>query len=528
MEGLQTFIEPITLFFIQINLQDQRRITVHSTVERLEKQVTLLKKQIEAQEKEIEHLKQKTVFFQNIFDRIEEEVFIINRDFIVQDANRSFLDHYNLSKKNATGKKCYEIIHHKNTPCQCPVSITNKTKDKIRLIHHDREVDKDKLYFTVMYSLQAEEQMPECFLVISRDNTEYYNVIKRLKASERRFRAILDTATDAIISINSNHKIVLFNNAAQDIFGWSRKEIVGKDVDVLIPKKYGDHHKLIKTPLKTKKTGTRGKTISVTALRKTGEEFPADISISFYETDSKPNFTAIIRDMTEYKEMEKKLLQTERLAAVGQAVASVAHEIRNPLMIIGGFSKQIRNKVTEEKTIKKLDIMIEEVKRLEKLVCDLRDFTKKHKLLIRPASINAVIMDALEIIKSLYPTDKHIFETYFDQDIGETNCDPDKLKQVFMNIIINGIEAMKDGGKIIIRTMKKDNEVEVSIQDTGTGINEEDLMHIFEPFFTTRSNGSGLGLAISYRIVQAHKGEIRALSKPNEGTTFIIKLPAKQ
>jgi len=97
-----------------------------------------------------------------------------------------------------------------------------------------------------------------------------------------------------------------------------------------------------------------------------------------------------------------------------------------------------------------------------------------------------------------------------------------------MNIIINGIEAMKDGGKIIIRTMKKDNKVEVSIQDTGTGINEEDLMHIFEPFFTTRSNGSGLGLAISYRIVQAHKGEIRALSKPNEGTIFIIKLPAKQ
>jgi len=160
---------------------------VHPTVERLEKQVTLLKKQIETQEKEIETLKQKTVFFQNIFNKIEEEVFIVNRDFVVQDANRSFLDHYNLSKENATGKKCYEIIHHKNTPCQCPVSTTNKTKDKIRLIHHDREVDKDKRYFTVMYSLQAEEQMPECFLAISRDNTKYYNVIKRLKASKKRF-----------------------------------------------------------------------------------------------------------------------------------------------------------------------------------------------------------------------------------------------------------------------------------------------------------------------------------------------------
>ncbi len=501
---------------------------MQTTVENLEKQVALLKKEIRTKEEETEMLKQRAFFFQNLFDRIEEEIIIINKDFVIQDANKSFLDHYNLSKENATGKKCYEIIHNNNTPCRCPIKTCNKTKGKIRSTYHEHNVDKDKRHFTVMYLLQAQKHMPECFVVISRDITEYYKVIKKLKASEKRFRAILDTATDAILSINSDHKIVLFNNAAQEIFCWSRKEIIGKDLRILIPEKYGNLRKLIKNLLKTKKSGTRGKTISVTALRKTGEEFPADISLSFYETDSEPNLTAIIRDMTEHKEMEKKLLQTERLAAVGQAVASVAHEIRNPLMIIGGFSKQIRNNTTEEQTIKKLDMMIEEVQRLETLVCDLRDFTKEYKLLIRPASINATILDVLKIIRSLYPADKYIFETDLDQGTAETNCDPDRLKQVFMNIIINGIEAMKDGGKITIRTIKKDSHVEISIQDTGAGINEENLMHIFEPFFTTRSNGSGLGLAISYRIVQAHKGEIRAFSNPGRGTTFLIKLPANQ
>jgi len=111
-------------------------------------------------------------------------------------------------------------------------------------------------------------------------------------------------------------------------------------------------------------------------------------------------------------------------------------------------------------------------------------------------------------------------------NLKELNCDPDKLKQVFMNIIANGIEAMEDGGTITINTQEWHNGVEIRITDEGIGISNEDLLRIFEPFYTTRERGSGLGLSISYKIVAAHKGDIWAVSTPGEGTAFIIRLPA--
>jgi signal transduction histidine kinase len=225
--------------------------------------------------------------------------------------------------------------------------------------------------------------------------------------------------------------------------------------------------------------------------------------------------------------LERKLLQSERLAAVGKAVAHVAHEIKNPLMIIGGFSHQIRESLADYKAIRKLDMILDEVSRLEKLVANLGDFTKEYRLVKRPADINSVIRDVLKIMGELYSSEKYYLTADLASDMQEINCDPDKLKQVFMNIIANGIEAMENGGKIKINSEQSSHGVEIRITDEGIGISEEDLLHIFEPFYTTRERGSGLGLSISYKIVEAHKGEISAISMRGEGTTFVIRLPAR-
>ena len=207
-------------------------------------------------------------------------------------------------------------------------------------------------------------------------------------------------------------------------------------------------------------------------------------------------------------------------------MAHVAHEIKNPLMIIGGFSHQIRNFLSNEKAIQKLDMITDEVSRLEKLVANIGDFTKGYKLVKRPADINSVILDILKIMGEIYPSEKYRFNVDLSSSLMEINCDPDKLKQVFMNIIANGIEAMESGGEINIVARSRSEGIEIRIRDQGSGINEEDLLHIFEPFYTTRARGSGLGLSISYKIVEAHQGDISADSIPGEGTTFIIKLPA--
>lgn len=268
-----------------------------------------------------------------------------------------------------------------------------------------------------------------------------------------------------------------------------------------------------------------GQTLSLTGLKKGGEEFPIELGLSYHELGHDITFTAIIRDVSQQRQLEKKLLQSERLAAVGQTVAHVAHELKNPLMIIGGFSNQIRGSIADEKIAQKLDMILDEVNRLEKLVADLGDFTKVYNLVKRPTDINSVIQDVLKIVKGFYSTDKYTFMVDLTPQLDEINCDPDKLKQVFINILVNGIEAMDDGGTIRIVTERWANSVGIRVTDEGSGIGEEDLLRIFEPFYTTRDRGSGLGLAISYRVVQAHDGEIWADSVPGKGTTFVVKLP---
>jgi signal transduction histidine kinase len=127
----------------------------------------------------------------------------------------------------------------------------------------------------------------------------------------------------------------------------------------------------------------------------------------------------------------------------------------------------------------------------------------------------------------VYPIEKYGFKERLSPYLGEIDCDPDKLKQVFINIISNGLQAMSEGGTITVSTQKIWHGIEVRISDEGTGIHEKDLEHIFEPFYTTRERGSGLGLSISYKLIEAHAGEIWAVSHPGEGTTFVIRLPAK-
>ena len=495
-------------------------------------EINRLKDSLARKDREIEKMKVNIFFLETLFDGIDEEIMVIDPAYFIRDVNRVFLDQYGMQKEDVLGKKCHVITYGSNSPCAfgrhlCPLEKAKETGQRVEVTHNFKtEGGELKELVRIMYPLAARGKMPKYFVEISRDVTEYRNLILKLKASEKKFRTILDTATDAILSIDANQKIVLFNNAAQQIFGYSRSEVLGKDLNMLVPPQYGDHSRFVKRFLEEKSPKVLGKTLPLTALRKGGEVFPMELGLSYYEMKGDITFTAIIRDISAQKQLEKSLLQSERLAAVGQTVAHVAHEIKNPLMIIGGFSHQIKKSLMEEKSIQKIEMILDEVTRLEKLVANLGDFTKEYTLMKRPADINLVIGDVLKLMGEIYPSGKCGFTVDLSPNLKEINCDPDKLKQVFINIIANGIEAMEDGGAITIRTGKWSRGVGIRISDEGIGISEEELDHIFEPFYTTRERGSGLGLSISYKIVAAHKGEISAESMLGQGTTFVIRLPA--
>ncbi|MFH1954762.1 MAG: PAS domain S-box protein [Pseudomonadota bacterium] len=475
-------------------------------------------------------IKASNLFLEVLFDGISEQIMVVDETGSIQDVNKVFLDEHGLKKEAVLGRKCFEIRSLRGSHCdlgseRCPLERAKKTGERVEITRgHELGEPEFMELSRIMYPIAAEGK-PRLFVEISRDVTEYRNLIRKLKTSEKKFRTILDTVTDAIISINSDHKIVVFNNAAQQIFGYSREEVLQKDLNILIPSQYGDHYRFVRGFLEIKDPKIMGKSLSLTALKKSGEEFPIELGLSYHEMDGDITFTAIIRDVSAQRQLEKKLLQSERLAAVGQTVAHVAHEIKNPLMIIGGFSHQIKDSLVDDKAARKLDMILDEVSRLERLVASIGDFTKVYSLVERSADINSVIQDVLKIMGGIYSSGKHAFKASLASDLEEINCDPDKLKQVFMNIITNGIDAMEDGGTITITTQKSSNSIEIRISDEGVGINEEDILHIFEPFFTTRDRGFGLGLPISYKIVEAHNGEIFADSVPGQGTTFVVKLP---
>lgn len=489
----------------------------------LREEVERLKKKLAQKNREIKDLKMTNLFLKTLFDGISEEIMVIDQGFVINDVNRAFLARYGLKKSDVLHKKCFEIKERSRAPCNrngmsCPVERVNKSGGAVEMTHTYSEKGGDtKEFIIIMYPIMTKGDEIKYYLVIARDVTEYRHLISRLQRSEKRFKAILDTATDAIVSVDENNRIILFNNAARRIFGYSSDKVMGRNLKILIPSIYGDHRSHINRFL--------DKTLSLEGLRSNGEKFPIELSLSILEMEGKITFTAIIRDVMEQQQLKGRMLQSERLAAVGQAVAHVAHEIRNPLMIIGGFSSQIKEKLEDEKDVRKINMVLEEVLRLERLVANLGDFTKGYKLLKRPADINSVIEDVIKIMTGVCSPEKYSFRTLFSKQVQEIYCDPDKLKQVFINIISNGIEAMHGGGWITIITEKIPMGVEIRIEDDGVGIPGEELQHIFEPFYTTREQGSGLGLSISYKLIEAHNGDIWAVSSPGKGATFIIQLP---
>ncbi|MFH0809492.1 MAG: ATP-binding protein [Pseudomonadota bacterium] len=224
-------------------------------------------------------------------------------------------------------------------------------------------------------------------------------------------------------------------------------------------------------------------------------------------------------------EAQDRLIRSERLAALGEAAAKVAHEIKNPLMVIGGFARQIlRHVPAEGKEREKLGIIVDEVSRLEAMMIEVGDFTKPLKLNKRPLDLNlatVLIKDMMGEQLSAHGIDLSLT----GQSVPEVSCDPEKLKQVLINLVKNATEAMPDGGLLELAVRQEDNWVCLDVRDSGKGIGPEYLERIFNPFFTTKKGGSGLGLSVCHKIIQDHGGMIDVESELNRGSTFTIKMP---
>jgi signal transduction histidine kinase len=231
----------------------------------------------------------------------------------------------------------------------------------------------------------------------------------------------------------------------------------------------------------------------------------------------------------ELKESQERLLRSERFAAVGEAASYVSHEIKNPLMVIGGLAHQVAKRLEDRPELQeKLRLIREEVRRLETFLGDLRDFTRPAQPVMTEVNLNQVIQEVEKLLET--EAKKRGIEIVEDLDsrLPPVSADPNQMKQVLLNLMKNALEAMDGGGRLVLKSGAEEEMVWFSVTDTGVGMSPEVLAKIFNPFFTTKDKGTGLGLAVIHKIVTDHHGSILVESTPGQGSTFVVKLPKEQ
>src|SRR3990167_1646141 len=369
------------------------------------------------------------------------------------------------------------------------------------------------------------------------------SLYQSLKISEERYRGLIETSADAIVSVNDSREIIQWNDSASRIFGYTKDEIMGKPIDTIVPEEYQNRHiEGFKRYIKTGEGKIIGKTAELKGLRKDGFIVHVELSLSVLRTRESYIFTGIIRDLTARKRAEQESIQQQKLATMGHLVSGIAHEIKNPLSIISGYIQMLNKdeQDTEKKKIYKT--VLQQVDRSVKIIDNLLGFARRREYEIKDISINNLIESTIRLVEYEMKLENIIFVRDFEKDLPLVKGDADQLAQVFLNLINNARDSMnekqkriKSGelkakgwkGKIGITTKKTDNKIEIVFADTGLGILEDKVANMFKPFFTTKAEGkgTGLGLSIAKDIIEKHGGKIELENKVGEGVKFIIRLP---
>jgi two-component system sporulation sensor kinase A len=360
---------------------------------------------------------------------------------------------------------------------------------------------------------------------IIKDVTEQKRSRQKLMQSEERYRRLVESSLDAI-GIHDGKTWLFMNGPGLQMFGAaSEADVIGKPVcDFLTPDQSAVFRKQSRTIMTDKqvvgRTEMKWRTVDGRQIHSETIGIPID-----YE--NRVAVQVIIRDITERKRSEELLLKSEKLSAVGQLAAGVAHEIRNPLTALKGFTQLLTDSCVGS-TKRYLDIMQTELDRIDVILNELLILAKPQAVKFHPQPIGAVLQEVITLLSTQAILQNVIIDSSVDPHGPVVNCERNQMKQVFVNIIKNAIEAMPGGGRLSISARTDDDKVFIQFVDEGEGIPPELVPRLGEPFFTTKEKGTGLGLLMSHRIVLAHQGTIDISSEVGKGTTVSVVLPILQ
>jgi len=352
-------------------------------------------------------------------------------------------------------------------------------------------------------------------------------LLELIQQSNRRLKAVFDAITDGITIVDREFRISAANNWAAQLSGRSIRDLIGKHC-------YKEFFRRDQPcdGCPVRQTFKKGNVNSILMRYTEVEGASKELEISGYPLpDAEGNINQAVeylRDVTEKRIQERQLYNSEKLAAVGQLAAGIAHELGNALAIIGGSVQSLlKNHRGSSLSREYLEVILRNVTTSDRIIRSLLSFARPREPSFSPTDI-AQILEVTHLLLKGELAKHHIsLFWHFSPDVPLLMADAEQLQQVFLNLLLNAIQAMPEGGSITLTTTfdSETETVQVKIEDTGGGIPQENLIRIFDPFFTTKPKGTGLGLSISDRLVRAHGGDICVMSPEGKGTTFIVSLP---
>jgi two-component system sensor histidine kinase AtoS len=351
------------------------------------------------------------------------------------------------------------------------------------------------------------------------------NTLSRaLRETKTLNELILESAADGVISVDINGCVTMINPAGELITGYSRKELMGKP--------YAEVFEKVDFNSPVLDTLFRGIEHVALEIDYPGKTRTIQLSISTSQLRNAQGDTlgalAIFTDLTAKKDVQRRIEQAERLATLGELMAGVAHEVRNPLTAISGFVQILKDSEKDPQRLEYTHIILKEVQSINRVIQQLLDFSRPRIGRYHQVNLNQILRESLILVKTKGVEARVDFHLHLDERLSDIEADGELLKQVLLNILINAVQSIAARGEITITTQAlEENRQKITIQDNGCGIEDDIKSKVFDPFYTTKPSGTGLGLSISQRIVTAHDGEIKLISQPNNGTTFTIILPVK-
>jgi PAS domain S-box-containing protein len=423
-------------------------------------------------------------------------------------------------------EQLYRVMDHPARVVQWKDRKVSKSGDVLWFLNEVSRIDGDDGAFILFNSINITESKRVEGIV--KEDTIHtcteHSTEKKLHETKELLGSFIESSPDAIVVFDLEGYVLRINPSFEKMFGWTSQEAIGTKLSVtpefLIPEREKHIKEMISgkviTDIETVKQRRDGSLVDVSAT----------LSPIRNEKGKVIAFTGIARDITELKRSRELFQNTEKLSIAGQLAAGIAHEIRNPLTSLKGFLQLMELGGEQKREYYK--IMKDELNRIELILSELLILVKPDVVNFQQKDMRSIFEQVVTLLDTQAIMNNVQILTIFDEEKLLIDCDENQIKQVFINFIKNGIEAMPKGGELVTEVKKEEDTVMIRIQDQGCGIPEEQLAKIGQPFYTTKENGTGLGLMVTYNIIENHQGSVSVESKVNKGTTFTIVLPTLQ